>query len=206
MLFSCTFLATMVVIFLFHPGFSAGWQWDLLQGLGYCAIAIWFYLIIDTGKAGSRAHQTLSIAAFGCACGHTLGLLLIDPTLWHYLTLDGAGYMLAGLFALSVMATSLLLALPTRRRRWHPNYRHFRTWHKVLTWAALLGLAWHILESGAYLNRWGFWVLTAACMVLIACNWLTTNRGTRGLSPDFHPRHLATIPIGLVLFVAARQF
>ena len=200
----------MLAIFLFNPAFSAGWLWDLLQGTGYAAVAIWFYLIVDTGKSGSRTHQTLSTIALICAATHTLGLLWMDTTLWQYLTILGSGlgpgYMFAGLAGLACMTAALILALPDKRRFWHANYTQFRAWHNVLTWIALTCIAWHLFDSGAYLDSWGFWVLMGACGTLILVTRSITKRQHKGLSPEFRPIHLLAIPAGLAIFVLGRQF
>ena len=198
------FVLTVSLIFgvtlLSQPGLSAGWWWDLWQGLGYAALAAWCYLIVDTGKGSSKAHLHLSIATYVCLCAHTLGLFISDPTVQQYLAWDGPLYMASGTLSLLLISVAFILALPRHRRYWHRGYAEFQRWHRWLAWLALACTLFHVYGSGNYLGSWGFAVITCLLIGLIVFHMRRPH-----YSPTYSSVHLLALPASLLVFVIARQ-
>ena len=137
---------------------ASGWQWDLLNGIGFAAVGAVAYLGWDSrslaSQASQRFHSNVAVAVAVLVAVHAVGFLLIDKVTVEYIKLKAPPYMLAGLvgaLVLSFLAATSFLPL---RRRLFPQYLQFRNWHTALSIAALLLSLWHVLGAGYYLSTW----------------------------------------------------
>lgn len=131
---------------------AGGFLWDLLNGLGFAALAILVFLGWDSGHPASqprlRLHSNLAVAGSLLVVAHAVGFLVADPLLLEYLKPTAPLGMLAGLLAALAMLAVTVTSYPTLRRRCYGTYQRFRWWHRTAG-IVLLGLSlWHAVAAG----------------------------------------------------------
>ena len=166
-------------------GASGGLVWDLLNGAGFAACALYVHLswvsASPARQPGLDMHSALAIWVCLFATVHGLGLLLLDATLLEYLQPDAPLYMHAGLASLVVLILLTRVSFPTARQHVWRDWPAFRNWHRWL-WIVLLGgIAWHVIGAGFYLDTPASRTLGIAALVLLPIAfWVDRRRpGTR---------------------------
>lgn len=127
---------------------AAGFLWDLLDGLGFAALAILVFLGWESGHRASaprlRLHSNLAVAGSLLVVAHAIGFLIADPVLLEYVKPTAPLGMLAGLLAALGMLAATVTSYPGLRRRCYGTYKRFRWWHRTAGIVLLsLGL-WHV--------------------------------------------------------------
>ena len=156
----------MLVIALTPGGLpAAGFWWDWLGGLGFCALAVIAYLGFDSDSpvSNQRLHRNLALVASILTAIHVLGYLLLDRLLIEYLKPTAPLYMLAGLLGVVGVVGATTSAFPTPRRRIFSRFSTFRIWHRWLVAVTVIGSLWHVL--GTRFSIWG--PLKVSLMVLL---------------------------------------
>ena len=100
------------------PRVGGGWVWDLLNGLGFLALAIILALFGDTGRGGRLGiYRWLGWAACVLVLLHAVGLLVTNPVSLEYLELKAPLYMGVGLICALLLGGLALSAEPRYRAR-----------------------------------------------------------------------------------------
>ena len=106
-------LCTIILLFaasFASTGGTGGLLWDLLNGAGFAACALFVQLSWLSASPARQpmldAHADLALWICGFAMLHGIGLIVAEPTLLEYLEADAPLYMLMG-----VLALVMLLAL-----------------------------------------------------------------------------------------------
>ncbi len=145
-------------------------------------------------------HRYISYAAAGLIVAHVAILWLADTTVWTYVSLDAPWYMLAGLAAVGLIATMIIIALPTRRRWWHPSHRTFQQWHYYISLAAIGATLWHIVGSGFYFSTLEAWLIS-----ILVVGLTIAHRFNAIAQPDMTAMRLAGLALFPVAFVLVKQ-
>ncbi len=164
-------LATLVLILGLAAGAlpTAGFAWDFLGALGFCAFAVLALLGWDSETPARQPrldlHRNLGVLACALIVAHGVGYLLIDSTVVEYLLPTAPAYMLAGVLAALMLLVMTLTSLPRYRSRSFASFASFRRWHRVSFLVVLTGSAWHVLATDFSLARpW-----QAAAVALVLC-------------------------------------
>ena len=200
-----SFLSITLVIFavasvpLSRPG--AGWFWELGNGLGFAALAVMLYLLIDTRRGGKvRAHQLLGYLSVGYLAGHILWFLLGDPIAIEYAKPGASWSMWSAWLALLMLIVLVVSSLPNLRPANYHNHLGFRRWHRILTVVLLAASVHHIAGSGFYLVHPLHWLSLIVLSIFLLRLPLQRNRGLRPVHPLLA---LAFTALAIALFVAA---
>ncbi|MGE0621003.1 MAG: ferric reductase-like transmembrane domain-containing protein [Pseudomonadales bacterium] len=182
---------------------AAGFWWDTLAAVGFCAATIIAFLGWDSespaGNPRLRLHRNLAFLAAALATGHALGYLITDRTVLEYFKPAAPAYMLAGLGAWIGLVAMTVTSLPGPRRRSFAGFAAFRRWHRALFLAVLAATAWHVLAAGFNLtSRWQQ-VLAGACLVglPVLAYWRRRRRSAVPMSPA--PAHIAAADSGAIV-------
>jgi hypothetical protein len=172
-------------------GASGGIAWDLLNGAGFSACALYVHLswvsASPARQPGLDMHSALAIWICVFATIHGVGLLLLDPTLLEYLEPDAPAYMHAGVAGLLVLILLTAMSFPGPRQRVWRSWPAFRSWHRWL-WVALLGgVAWHVIGAGFYLDTDAARMLGGAALVLLPLAFWVDRRMPRVPARDHRP-------------------
>ena len=152
---SATVAIVFAISFLAGPTMGAGWFWDVGNALGFAGFAgLLFLTITGSRRVDVLAHRLLANAVFALVVAHALWFLLGDATVVTFIEPGAPDYMWLGIVSLVLIAFMMIAATLPDRRRLHSNYRSFRYWHRVLTVAAILTGAYHVMASGFYLHTW----------------------------------------------------
>jgi len=161
------FYATVTIplgcLFIYPVAPQNGWWWDILMGTGMLAAGlmialpllsprVWVYL---GGNARALrlvlyVHRDVSYVVVLFMSIHIVGLLLIDPTLTEYLKLSAPWSMLAA--NLAVIMLLVLVASSLFRIELDLRYRSWRNWHVGLSSVIMALMAFHVVDSGYYVN------------------------------------------------------
>ena len=208
----CTILLLLAASFA-STGSSGGPQWDLLNGAGFAACALYIHLSWLSASPARQpmldAHADLALWICGFAVLHSGGLLVAEPTLLEYLEADAPPYMLAGVMALVMLLAITWASFPRARQRVWQSWPAFRSWHKW-TWLLLLGaITWHVLGSGFYFDTTLARMLGLTALVLLPLCFWTDRRllRRRPPRPGMEVRHPGIALAGLttlVLFAVTR--
>lgn len=138
---------------------SAGFWWDFLAALGYCAFALIAFMGWDSESPASnprlRLHRNLAILGTTAGTAHAAGYLIIDATVIEYLLPAAPAYMLVGIVALLLLLGTTLSSLPGPRRRTYSGFSAFRDWHRLLYLLLLLTAGWHAIGTEfSFANPW----------------------------------------------------
>jgi hypothetical protein len=207
----------LLVLTWLHEPVGGGFIWDLLNAIGFVALAACGALHVDAPvrdagpmrsvRDALRHHTALAWTALALVVVHAVGFVMYDPVLLEYLKPGAPAYMLAGLVALALLGVIVWSARLPRRRRLFSDARRFRLAHRALA-AALVGLSvWHVAGSGFYLNH----AVTIALLVAVAATWVAAPQWLRTIleqmSPPIGQRVAVTGLVGLaVLHSALRNF
>ncbi len=147
---------------------TAGFAWDFLGALGFCAFAVIALLGWDSESPARQPrldlHRNLGIAACVLIFLHGIGYLMLDWTVIEYLLPAGPAYMLVGLFAFLALLAMTITSLPRFRSKSYRNFAGFRRWHRVIYLAVLGATAWHVLGTEFSLGR--PWQVAAIALLL----------------------------------------
>lgn len=186
----------------------AGFWWDALAAVGFCAAAVIAFLGWDSespaGNPRLRLHRNLAFVAAGLVTGHAIGYLVLDRTVLEYLLPAAPAYMLAGIGAWIVLVGMTVTALPGVRMRSYSGFGAFRRWHRGLFLILIATTGWHVLGTGFSLDRRWQQVLIGLCLgaIPLLAYWRRRRRRPLPLSPG--PAHTdaadaSTIIVCLVL-------
>lgn len=155
--------AALPMIFVIASGQPApdDVYWDLLMTMGFiCAGGIALLPLVTArgtvrleqsapiARAGFELHELLSYVFVAGVFLHAIGLIIYQPVTIEYLKLSAPAYMLAG-----IVSAMVLLVLIVQSKRSRRRYAHFTTWrriHVLLSWSAIVLMAWHVVGSGYY--------------------------------------------------------
>jgi hypothetical protein len=153
--FCCLILATTLLDGLVP---ASGFLWDLINALGFCALAGLVFLAWEAQSParypGVRMHSNLAIVVAVLTGLHILGFLLIDPVTFEYLKLKAPLYMLAGITGSVLILFLTITSFPKMRQRVYRMFTRFRYLHLVLSISAMGLSAWHVLGAAYYANAW----------------------------------------------------
>lgn len=209
-------LCTIILLFaasFASTGGTGGLLWDLLNGAGFAACALFVQLSWLSASPARQpmldAHADLALWICGFAMLHGIGLLVAEPTLLEYLEADAPLYMLMGVLALVMLLALTWASFPRARQRVWQSWPAFRSWHRW-TWLFLLGaIAWHVLGSGFYLDTALARLLGVAALLVMPLGFWLDRRLLRRAPPrpGLEMRHAGIALAGLttlLLFTATR--
>lgn len=187
---------------LSEPRLGADWIWDTGNAIGYLALGALLYLFLDPGLGPrQRLHRWIGYLAAGAVALHALWLLLLDPTLWYYLSPGAPAGMLLGLAALVLLLGLVLLAAPAWKRWFEPDAPTFRRWHWTLAALVLTGSCWHVLGSRLYVSSIEATLVCGLALIIVIgqrFRWWP-----RSAAPG---RVLALLPLLAVVFVLVKRW
>ena len=147
---------------------TAGFAWDFLGALGFCAFAVVAVLGWDSESPARQPrldlHRNLGILACILIFVHGVGYLFIDWTVIEYLLPAGPGYMLVALCAFVALLAMTITSLPRFRSRSYGTFASFRRWHRLIYLVVLGATAWHVLGTDFSLGR--PWQVAAVALLL----------------------------------------
>ena len=148
---------------------SAGFWWDFLAALGFCAFTLIAFMGWESESPVRtprlRLHRNLAFLATLIATGHALGYLILDTTIVEYLLPSAPNYMLLGILAWLLLLATTYSSLPGPRKRTYSAFSSFRYWHRAL-YLLLLGLsAWHVFGTEFSLSS--LWQVATLLILLI---------------------------------------
>ncbi len=166
-------LAPLLGLWLCGPAPVDPW-WDAAIGAGLAATGALALLPLlsarwwaartrdpDRLRVVQVLHRHLSYLLAALILAHVLGLVLLEARVIDYLLPTAPGHMLAGLFALVLVAVLIGTSLGRGRLRWaHPGWRR---WHAAMSAAAVGLTGWHLWGSA-------YWVATPAALAV--AGWL----------------------------------
>ena len=130
---------------------AAGFLWDWLAGLGFCALAMIAFLGWESESPATnprlRLHRNIAVLATLLTALHSIGYLLYDSTLLEYLKPTAPPYMLIGVVAFAALLGATVSAFPGSRRTIYGNFKNFRSWHRWLVALVVIGSLWHVLGT-----------------------------------------------------------
>ena len=183
---------------------SAGWFWELGNGLGFAALVVMLYLLIDTRRGGKvRVHQLIGYLAGGYLAAHILWFLIGDAIAIEYAKPGASWSMWSAWLALVVLLVLVVSSLPNLRPANYHSHLGFRRWHRVLTMVLLAATVHHIAGSGFYVFHPLQWLSLMALSIFLL--WLPLHRN-RGLPPVQFVPAVAVIAAAIALFVVAKVF
>ena len=163
------FCLLVLIVGLLPDGLpSAGFWWDFLTAAGYCGLVVIAFLGWDSESPATnprlRLHRNLAVASLLLCIVHSLGYLILDPTLTEYLLPAAPAYMLAGIVAFLSLLLVTTTSFPTPRRRLYPSFSTFRSGHRILFLVILAGSVWHTVGTDFSLTA--FWQTVAIGILL----------------------------------------
>ncbi len=145
---------------------GSGWPWDLLNGLGFLALALMLVLFLDTGRGGRLAlHRLLGWSAVFLVFVHAFGLMWTHPVSIEYTTLSGPVYIGMG-FVSGLLLLGLVQSAEAEHRPRFRSFARFRSVHWALGVAALLTGLYHVVGSGFYVDAFEGFALTCGCLAI----------------------------------------
>lgn len=181
--FCCLILVTTLLDGLVP---ASGFLWDLINALGFCALAGLVFLAWEAQSParhpGVRMHSNLAITVAVLTGLHIMGFLLIDPVTIEYLKLKAPLYMLAGIIGAVLILFLTITSFPNMRQRVYRMFKQFRYLHLVLSISAMGLAAWHVLGTAYYSNTWYKQLLLILIIIGIPL-FAYWSRRTRGTSP-----------------------
>ena len=209
-------LCTVILLFaasFASTGSTGGLLWDLLNGAGFAACALFIQLSWLSASPARQpmldAHADLALWICAFAVLHGVGLLVAEPTLLEYLEADAPLYMLMGVLALVVLLALTWASFPRARQRVWQSWPAFRSWHRWAWLFLLCAIAWHVLGSGFYLDTALARLLGVAALLLMPLGFWADRRLLRRAPPQpgLEMRHAGIALAGLttlLLFTATR--
>ena len=136
---------------------SAGFWWDLLAALGYCAFTLIAFIGWDSESPARnprlKLHRNLAFLGTAVTAVHVVGYPVLDQTLVEYLLPAAPAYMLMGMLAFGLLLGTTLSSLPGLRRRTYADFSAFRRWHRALFLLLLASTGWHVFGTDFSLSR-----------------------------------------------------
>ena len=130
---------------------SAGFWWDFLAGLGYCAFALVAFMGWESESPARnprlRMHRNLALLATLIAALHAVGYLIIDPIVVEHFLPTAPAFMLLGLLAFALLVATTYSSLPKPRQRTYRGFAAFRAWHRALYLLLLAATGWHVFGT-----------------------------------------------------------
>ena len=163
-------LASFVLLLSLADGAlpTAGFAWDFLGALGFCAFAVIALLGWDSESPARQPrldlHRNLGILACVLIFLHGIGYLAIDWTVVEYLLPAAPGNMLISLFAFIALVAMTVTSLPRFRSQSYGYFAGFRRWHRLIYLAVLGSTAWHVFGTDFSLGT--PWQVAAAVLLL----------------------------------------
>ncbi|MGH8598329.1 MAG: ferric reductase-like transmembrane domain-containing protein, partial [Gammaproteobacteria bacterium] len=216
-------IAPLAMVASYAPPRGIDYWWDLAMALGAVAgvgLALlpllsarwWVGQQRTTGflRLVQTVHRELSYVALGCAVAHVAILLILEGRVVEYLKLSAESAMLAGLFGILLVVA---LVISSRyRENLRIGYRSWRTWHGVLSIAAIGLIGWHLLGAGYYFDPGTkglglIALLSAPTILILSFRWRPLRAVNLGPVYTFHfarrrARRLV-VAVGLVWIASA---
>lgn len=194
---------------------TAGFWWDLLAALGYCAFALVAFMGWDSESPAKnprlKLHRNLAMLGTTIAACHAIGYLIIDQTVIEYLLPAAPAYMLMGILAFMLLLGMTVSSLPGPRRKTYSGFPAFRNWHRMLFLLLLISTGWHVMGTDFSLGR--VWQAVVLGILLggapVAAYWARRTNQSLPMTPepgseaaaDRHP-----ILIGLLMLLLSATF
>ncbi len=144
-----------VVLFASVP-LGGGWWWDIAGGVGFVALAFFGLLNLATGQ-GARLtlHKTLGWWALALTAVHAAVYLVTDSVVLNHLKLAAPPAMLVGIAVLVVALFGAIVSLSRWKLPLHGSRKNFRFYHRLMSWAVLLGCLYHVAATAHSVHHLG---------------------------------------------------
>lgn len=168
-------VGTTVLVFVFSVALvgsvslGGGWLWDIAGGIGFVALAFFGLLNLATGQ-GARlpSHRNLGWWALALTVAHAGVYLATDSVVVNHLQLAAPLAMLVGIAVLVVALFGALVSLSRWKLLLHGSRKHFRLYHRLMSWAVLLGSLFHVVATAHSVPQlWQLLLLGGGFFVLL---------------------------------------
>lgn len=198
-------VGTTLLVFIFGVVLFAsmqlggGWWWDIAGGIGFVALAFFGLLNLATGQ-GTRlhSHKALGWWALTLSAVHAVVYLATDTVVVSHLKLAAPPAMLVGIALLVVALFGAIVSLSRWKLPLHGSRKNFRFYHRMMSWAVLLGCLYHVAATAHSVHQlWQLLLLGGGAVVLL----LAASKVASNLAPKF-----SMVSLLLVSLVAISGF
>jgi len=197
-------LIALPLVLMFVPPRAPqnGWWWDILMAAGMAGASLMLAIPALSPRAWIhfggdprhlrlllRLHLDASYIVAGLIVIHTIGLVVIEPTLIEYLKLSAPWSMLAAI--VSAVLVFVLILSSLYRTGFKLPYRTWLIWHIGLSTTAMALMVFHVVDAGYFINspsKTIAFVALAAGPSLVAFGtgrWTTLAQTRRHARPEY---------------------